>query len=167
MSAANRAEAALSVIVKGAHARSGHLFLLRGEQLELASALGSSEPSAAAYERLQNDVLRARHLAQEDDSATAVDIMTKVELAKSVFIDSPLRREGARPEEPELHRVLVLSTWRHDQLIVVGGVILECGQGPVVAVDAELLEPIASALHGHTLVPTTDPRVASLTPAPS
>jgi tRNA A-37 threonylcarbamoyl transferase component Bud32 len=162
LNATNRAEAALTVIVKGAQARSGHLFLLRDEQLELVAATGGSQPGAAAFERLHNDVLRARHLAHEDESATAVDFVTKVEPAKSVFIDCPLRHELARSGEHELHRVLVLSTRRNDQLVVVGGVILECGQGLVVAVDAELLEPIASALHSQTLAPTTDPRLNEL-----
>jgi len=53
------------------------------------------------------------------------------------------------------HRLLVLSTKRAGSIVVVGGVIVVPDSEREFAVDADLLEPIASALLGHTVVPTS------------
>jgi hypothetical protein len=155
-SAANRADAALGIIVQQTHARRGYLFVLRGDRLELAAATDAGPPSISAFERLQNDVRRVRYLAQEDDYETAaVESIKAAEPTKSVFIDSAPRGDGARTAEHEGRRVLVLQTRQAGQLMVVGGVIVECDSDHAFAIDAELLEPISSALLARTSPPST------------
>jgi hypothetical protein len=107
-------------------------------------------------------VLRARHLARDDDTETAVDPAEAACPAKSVFIDSAPCPDRVRSGDAQTHRVFVLQVRRADQVIVVGGVILECNPDRPPQIDAELLEPIASALLSQTSPPASSPGPASL-----
>lgn len=156
VTASSRADAALAVIVSAARARAGYLYLLRGNRLERAAATGGGEPSAAVYERLRNDLLRLRFVAEEEEPDTAAIDSTDPEPAGSVFIDSPQSGDESRGDEHELQRGFVLSTWNNGELVVVGGVIVECDRDQRVAVESALLEPVAAALCGRAAGLTMD-----------
>jgi hypothetical protein len=146
-----RAAFALRLVLKGSQAKGGYLYLLKGERLELAAQSAHNEPGQQLEARLLREIEQARLRALEDESMTdAIDTATVVEEPKSMFIDSAATAvaepSSASPAEPT-HRMLVLSTKRDGELVVVGGLIVELSPEHGFAIDVELLEPIASALH--------------------
>ncbi|MDD9943749.1 MAG: hypothetical protein OXU20_22090, partial [Myxococcales bacterium] len=83
LNTANRAEAALNVIVSGTRARAGYLYLCRDDQLELAAATDGAEVDAVAYERLRSEVMRLRFLADGDAETEDIGSTAEPEPARS------------------------------------------------------------------------------------
>jgi hypothetical protein len=152
----NRCDEALRLILQESGARSGQLFVLVNDELDLAATSTGAAPPPAERERLLHEVLRARRAADDDDSET-VAMPTSGgarDPARSVFVDSELGT-AAGVGEPGGHRALVLCSHRSGRTRVVGGALVEVDPERPFTLDVELLEPIASALSYREDSPTT------------
>ena len=144
-SSTERAELALRLVLQRSRGKTGYLYLQKDERMELAAASTHTEPPEEVQARLLHEITQARQRACEDDSMTAA-IETPDE--KSVFISSVAApASDTSAAIMERYRVLVLSTGLGASFVAVGGVIIEVDPEQRFAVDADLLGPIASALH--------------------
>jgi tRNA A-37 threonylcarbamoyl transferase component Bud32 len=148
--AADRAAFALRLILERTLAKSGFLYLLDGERLELAAASADAAPVSQLAGLLERDLQQARLRALEDDEQmTAVSAppgATAVDNVKSLFIDStPTAAPDVAAECEQAYRLLVLRTQR-DGGMVIGGLIVEIEPKLAAALDLDMLEPIACAL---------------------
>jgi hypothetical protein len=153
-STSERARLALQMVLHGSGASAGFLYLLKDDRIDLAAATPASEPPPHLDVRLLREIEQARHRLLEDEDLTAAfDVPGQVRhdaWPTSVFIEevaAEARADVISTAPDAGYRVLVLSTKQAGQTVMVGGLVVECGPGRAIAIDAELLEPIASALH--------------------
>jgi hypothetical protein len=145
-----RADLALKIILKDSRAKAGSLYLLKGGRLELAASSTAQEPTPECEARLLSELVQAQQRELEAEAMTAaVDALPSGE-ERSVFIESvtpvAMGASSVATVSEDPYRVLVLSTKRGGDLIVVGGLIVELREEREFTINAELLEPIAAAL---------------------
>jgi hypothetical protein len=122
------------------------LYLRRRDCIELAAASTQLDPSPQCEAKLRSEIsLTEQRMLEAEAMTAAVPSPTDIH---SVCIES-VPPTGAVPPTDELddrYRVLVLSTRRGADEVVVGGLIIELDSPREFEIDAGLLEPIAAAL---------------------
>jgi hypothetical protein len=148
---AERAAKALGLILKEVAAKSGFLYVLKGDRIELAAASSYADPAPQLERALQAAIQQAQQSFLDHDQQTALNVPpnpTPQRAASSDSIDSVWPASSVHPKtgDDTSCRFLVLRTGTAADSTVVGGVILEIEPQSGFAADIDLLFQIACAL---------------------
>jgi tetratricopeptide (TPR) repeat protein len=148
---AERAAKALGLILKEVAAKSGFLYVLKDDRMELAAASSHADPAPQLERALQAVIQQAQQSLLDHDQETALNAPsnpTSQRAASSDSIDSlrPASSVHPKTDDDTSCRFLVLRTGTAADSTVVGGVILEIEPRSGFAADMALLLQIACAL---------------------
>jgi hypothetical protein len=139
------------LILKEVAAKSGFLYVLKGDRMELAAASSYADPAPQLERALQGVIQQAQQSLLDHDQQTALNgppTPTSQGAASSDSIDSVPPASSVHPQTDDdtSCRFLVLRTGTAADSTVVGGVILEIEPQSGFAADMDLLLQIACAL---------------------
>jgi hypothetical protein len=139
------------LILKEVAAKSGFLYVLKDDRMELAAASSHADPAPQLERALQAVIQQAQQSLLDHDQETALNAPsnpTSQRAASSDSIDSlrPASSVHPKTDDDTSCRFLVLRTGTAADSTVVGGVILEIEPRSGFAADMALLLQIACAL---------------------
>jgi hypothetical protein len=148
---ADRAVMALSLIQKEVAAKSGFLYLLKGDRMELAAASSYADPDPELERALQGVIQQVQQSLLADDQQTALAGPANPAsqgAASADPVDSlqPASSVHPKTDDDTSSKFLILRTGTAADSTVVGGLILEIELQSGFAADMDLLVQIARAL---------------------
>ncbi len=130
-----------SVVLQRAQAKSGYLYVLHGDELQLVA---SSSPEEAPL-GLETQLRESTRLLRQQSTSTPANDGDEVETALVEVV-------AAQALPAEDFSILMLASHRQYPPTIVGGLILQ--QGKPAALEASFLEELASALSNRAAVST-------------